>query len=92
MNNKQTEQIRKLPLHNKVWVLDSQQLDTTSRIKSIKLAEQGHNVFVWPEEYGNRFKDFNDMAVGLGVNEIPYKFVLANSYTGLKVRVMLGMS
>ena len=92
MNSRQTEQLQKLPLHSKIWVLDSQQLDKTSRTKSINLAEQGHNVFVWPEEYGRRFKDFNDMAIGLGVNEIPYKFVLDNSYTGLKVRVMLDMS
>ena len=46
-------------------------------------------MFIWPEQYGKRFKDFNDMAVGLGINEIPYKFILDNSYTGLKARVIL---
>ena len=90
MNSKQSTQLKKYPLHSKTWVLDSQWLDKTSMNKSISLAEQGHNVFVWPEEYGTRFKDFNDMAIGLGVNEIPYKFILDNSHTGLKVRVMLG--
>ena len=30
------------------------------------------------------------MALALDINEIPYKFILDNSHTGLKVRVMLG--
>jgi len=90
MTPAQQKQLQAYPLHKKIWVLDSQWLDNTSKIKSIKLAEQGENVFVWPEDYGKRFKDFNDMALALGVNEIPYKFILDNCYTGLKVRVMLG--
>ena len=35
------------------------------------------------------FKDFNDMALGLDINEIPYKFILNNTYTGLKARAVL---
>ena len=46
-------------------------------------------MFIWPEQYGKRFKDFNDIALGLRVNEIPYKFILDNSYTGLKASVVL---
>ena len=87
--SKQKEQLASFPLHDKVWVLDSQWQDRAAKIKTKKLIEQGESVFIWPEQYGKRFKDFNDMAVGLGINEIPYKFILDNSYTGLKANVVL---
>jgi hypothetical protein len=87
--SKQQEQLQKYNLFDKIWVLDSQWLDSTSKTKSISLAEQGETVFIWPEDYGKRFKDFNDMAIGLGTNEIPYKFILDNSHTGLKAQVIL---
>ena len=29
------------------------------------------------------------MELGLDINEIPYKFILDNSHTGLKVRLLL---
>jgi hypothetical protein len=90
MNSKQKSQLQKFPLHSKVWVLDSQWQDRASNIKTKNLIEQGEAVFIWPEEYGKRFKDTNDMAVGLGINEIPYKFILDNTYTGLKAQVILG--
>ena len=85
----QKEQLSCFPLHDKVWVLDSQWQDRAAKIKTQKLIEQGETVFIWPEQYGKRFKDFNDIALGLRVNEIPYKFILDNSYTGLKASVML---
>ena len=53
------------------------------------LADQQQQVFIWPERYGKMFKDFNDMALGLDINEIPYKFILNNTYTGLKARAVL---
>ena len=85
----QKEQLASFPLHDKIWVLDSQWQDKAAKIKTKKLIEQGEIVFIWPEDYGKRFKDFNDMAVGLGINEIPYKFILDNSHTGLKANVIL---
>ena len=92
MTQAQQRQLQAYPLFKKIWVLDSQWQDSTSKIKSAKLAEQGETVFVWPEDYGKRFKDFNEMAVALGINEIPHKFILDNSHTGLKVRILLNMS
>lgn len=85
----QKDQLNSFPLHDKIWVLDSQWQDRAARIKTEKLIEDGEHVFIWPEDYGSRFKDFNDMALALGVNEIPYKFILNNTYTGLKAKVVL---
>ena len=87
--NRQRQQLALYPLHKRIWVLDSQHQDQAAMIKTETLIEQGENVFIWPEEYGKRFKDFNDMAIDLGKSEIPYKFILKNSYTGLKARLML---
>ena len=86
---RQQEQLKSISLLDKIWVLDSQWIDRASQTKTHKLIEQGHSVFIWPENYGKRFKDFNDMAIALDINEIPYKFILNNTYTGLKARAVL---
>jgi len=86
---RQKEQLRSFPFHDKIWVLDSQHQDKAAYIKTERLIEQGETVFIWPKEYGDRYKDFNDMAIDLDISEIPYKFILKNSYTGLKARLML---
>jgi hypothetical protein len=90
MNQAQQKQLQLFGLWDKVWALDSQWQDNAAKLKTKKLAEQGELVFIWPEKYGKQFKDFNDMAVALGINEIPYKFILDNTYTGLKAQVILG--
>ena len=89
---KQKEQLDSYLFFDHIWVLDSQWQDRASRVKTLNLAEQGKNVFVWPEKYGKRFKDFNDMAIALDINEIPHKFILDNTHTGLKVRLLLNVT
>jgi len=90
MNQAQQKQLQLFGLWDKIWALDSQWQDNAARLKTKKLAEQGESVFIWPEKYGKQFKDFNYMAIALGINEIPYKFILDNTYTGLKAQVILG--
>ena len=86
-SGKQEEQLLRYKLLDKIWVLDSQWQDSASNKKTHRLIDQDNTVFIWPEKYGRQFKDFNEMAVGLGINEIPYTFILDNSYTGLKGRL-----
>jgi hypothetical protein len=90
MTQAQQDQLKQFGLWDKIWALDSQWQDNAAKLKTKKLADQGHSVFIWPEKYGKQFKDFNDMAVALDTNEIPYKFILDNTYTGLKAQVVLG--
>lgn len=78
----QKDQLNSFYLFDKVWVLDSQWQDETSMSKTQSLIEAGEKVFIWPEEYGTRFKDFNDMAIGLDTNEIPHTFVDKHTYEG----------
>lgn len=87
----QEQQLKRLFLMKRVWVLDSQWLDNASRKKSKILLDQGETVFIWPKEYGTVFKDFNDIAKKLNLSEIPERFILDNSYDKLKGNVKLGI-
>lgn len=89
MNRTQQEQLRAFNLWKVIWVLDSQWQDNAAKLKTQKLIDQGHTVFIWPEDYGRQFKDFNDMALGLDINEIPQNFILKNSFAGLKGKLLL---
>ena len=89
LNEKQKHQLAKYNFFDKVWALDSQWQDRAAKLKTEKLIEQDEKVFIWPEKYGRKFKDFNDMALALDINEIPYKFILDNTYTGLKAKLLL---
>ena len=56
---RQEEQLNtRLKFFDKTWILDSQWVDQASLIKSEVLLKQGERVFIWPEKFGKRFKDF----------------------------------
>lgn len=88
---RQQQQLNKLFLMERIWVLDSQYLDQASRSKSKILLDGGERVFIWPEEYGTKFKDFNEMCIKLKLSEIPESFIINNTYTQLKGRVKLSV-
>lgn len=69
---------------NKTWVLDSQWIDKASLSKSEILLNAGEKVFIWPENIGKRFKDFNDICIAGKVDEIPHEFINKNSWGGLE--------
>jgi hypothetical protein len=68
----------------KIWVLDSQWVDNASLSKSEILLKEGETVFIWPENFGKRFKDFNDICIACTVNEISAEFIQKNSFKGLE--------
>lgn len=68
----------------KIWVLDSQWLDNASLKKSEALLNEGEKVFIWPEQIGRRFKDFNDICVAGNLNEIRGDFIQKNTFEGLE--------
>jgi len=69
--------------YDKVWILDSQWVDRASLIKSEVLLKQGESVFIWPEKFGKRFKDFNDIAMHCKIDEISWDFIEKNTHHGL---------
>lgn len=78
----QQEQVNRMFMWDKVWVLDSQITDSTSRSKTIQLLDQGHRVFIWPVELGSKYKDLNDYCIDNNVNEFPINIINENTYTG----------
>jgi hypothetical protein len=73
---KQQEQIDKFPFHKKIWILDSQWKDKAAFNKTKKLLELKEAVFLWNSDKGNRYKDFNEMAIVENLNEITSDFIL----------------
>jgi len=84
----QRTQLAQFGLYKQIWALDSQWQDTASYNKTKKLIDSGEIVFLWPEEYGKRFKDFNDMAIALNLDEIPQSFIIDHSYQGIKASLI----
>lgn len=89
----QLEQLEELRFFNKIWVLDNQWIDETAREKTIILLEQGECVFIWPEKF-KQFKDFNELCVYCGLDEIKHSFIQKNSTCGrgavVKFKVLFG--
>lgn len=80
---RQQEQIDQFKWHDKIWVLDSQWVDATSLEKTEKLLGQDQKVFIWPEKYGKKFKDFNDLVIQYKLNEISAEFIQDNTCEGI---------
>ena len=78
----QQTQISRFNDKKQIWCLDSQWKDKTSLEKTRKLLECGECVFVWPDDIGCRYKDFNDYCSSKGVDEFPMDIVLENSVCG----------
>ena len=85
----QQQQLERYRLFDKIWVLDSQWLDTASYKKTQILLDQGETVFIWPESIGTKFKDLNDLCVAMDTPGIGYKFIQKNSYTDIKGKLLL---
>jgi len=84
----QKQQINKLNLYEKVYVLDNQYCDKAALSKSIILADNNEKVFIWPKEL-KRFKDFNDICVAGNKDKIKPEFILKNTHSGLKAKLLL---
>lgn len=87
---RQEEQLNtRLKFFDKTWILDSQWVDQAALVKSEALLKQGERVFIWPEKFGKRFKDFNDIAIACKIDEIKWKFIEKNTFDGIKGIVKL---
>ena len=70
-------------------MLDSQWQDKASKNKTSILLDSGHRVFIWPKKLGQKYKDFNNIAMGLKTNNIPTTFIDEHSHSGLKGKVIM---
>ena len=79
----QQEQLDSFKFFDVIWVLDSQWIDETARVKTKFLIDSGQKVFIWPKLQGEKFKDFNEMCMKLNLNRISPEFIKKNSSHGL---------
>jgi len=84
----QKDQMNILNLYEKIYVLDNQYCDKAALNKSIALADNNEKVFIWPKEL-KRFKDFNDICVASNKDKIKPEFILKNTHSGLKAKLLL---
>lgn len=84
----QQQQINSLQLYNKIWCLDNQWNDKAALKKSIILADNSNNVFIWPEEL-RTLKDLNEYCIKAGIDGVDPDFILKNTFKGLKAKLML---
>lgn len=82
---RQQEQVdNTLTFFKKVWVLDSQWIDNASLSKSKILLDASEQVFIWPEDIGRKYKDFNDICIAGKCDEISHNFIIKNTFQGLE--------
>lgn len=84
----QQQQINAYNMYNKIWCLDSQWLDDTSREKSKKLLEMGEKVFIWPESIGRKYKDFNEWCIAEQKNSVEQDIILNNTFENQIIGLM----
>lgn len=87
--DKQKLQWQGLLFNKRVWVLDSQWIDHTSHEKTTALIKKGEQVFIWPEKFGKRYKDINELCADKEINQISPKFILNNTYEGVKAEIKM---
>lgn len=85
----QQTQISRFPLYKLIWVLDNQRVDKASFKKSGILADRNQTIFIWPESISKEIKDFNDICRTAGIDMVNPEFVVNNSYSGLKAKLLL---
>jgi hypothetical protein len=88
-SNLQQAQINSFSLFKRIWVLDSQWQDRASRAKTKRLIDMNESVFIWPEKVGRTCKDINDVCLAANINQISPKFIIDNSFTGLKAKLLM---
>jgi len=82
--DEQLEMIRKTcPMHELVYVLDNQWIDSTSYKVTKELLDSGESVFIWPKEY-NQYKDLNELCIKQKKDEVQHINILQNTFKGMR--------
>lgn len=78
---KQTQELNNLIGYQQIWVFDNDKNNKQTKRKIEDHIKKNKTVFVWPKEFRS-FKDFNEICCCLSLDEIPWKFVVKNSFAG----------
>lgn len=87
----QKQMLAEFPFHQKIWVLDNQHIDNTAKDITLKLLEQGQDVFIWPKKYSS-FKDLNELCCHYDIDGIGAKIILDNVVNNKIAAVVKGLT
>jgi hypothetical protein len=83
MTDKQEAFIKKCVDKEIIYVYDNDKNNKEMSKKIKTLIKQNKKLFVWPKEL-KKYKDVNEICCNLCLNELPYKFIVQNSYSGVE--------
>ena len=83
MTDKQEAFIKKCFDKEIIYVYDNDKNNKEMSKKIKNLIKQNKKLFVWPKEF-KKFKDVNEICCNLHLDELPYKFIVQNSYSGIE--------
>lgn len=86
MTDKQEAFIKKCFDKEIIYVYDNDKNNKEMSKKIKTLIKQNKKLFVWPKEF-KKFKDVNEICCNLHLDELPYKFIVQNSYSGIEALV-----
>lgn len=89
INEKQQAQLSLFPLHQRIWCLDNQYIDETSKEKTDILLKKNESVFIWPKKY-KKFKDINSLCMALKLDEISSEFIIKNTASNIMEAIKKG--
>jgi hypothetical protein len=88
LTEQQESQLSGLLAKNIIYIFDNQYIDETAKEKTNQAISQGKSVFIYPEEY-KMFKDFNEICIDRGWDEIPQQKILENVFQGFDAKVKM---
>jgi hypothetical protein len=83
MTDKQEAFIKKCVDKEIIYVYDNDKNNKEMSKKIKNLIKQNKKLFVWPKEL-KKYKDINEICCNLCLDELPYKFIVQNSCSGVE--------
>jgi len=83
MTKRQEAFIKKCVDKEIIYVYDNDKNNKEMSKKIKNLIKQNKKLFVWPKEL-KKYKDINEICCNLCLDELPYKFIVQNSYSGVE--------
>lgn len=83
---KQENTLRSFLGYNLIYVFDNDKQNGETKRRVEKHIQSGKAVFIWPQEF-RAYKDFNEVCCNLGIDEIPWKFVVKHSAKGAEALI-----
>lgn len=91
LSDLQQQILQQFPFHKKIWCLDNQQQDKTSREITQKLIAKNESVFIWPKKLAH-FKDINEVCCHYGVDQFGTKLIIENTVANKIEAIVKGLS